>query len=41
MNIREFREAVEFNIEHKLRHSILGLGAPGVGKSQIIRQIGK
>ncbi len=41
MNIREFQEAVEFNIEHNIRHSILGLGAPGVGKSQAIQQIGQ
>ena len=41
MNIREFQETIEFNIEHNIKHSILGLGAPGVGKSQIIRQIGK
>ena len=41
MTIREFQETVEFNIEHNMKHSILGLGAPGVGKSQIIRQIGK
>lgn len=41
MTIREFQETVEFNITHRLMHSILGLGAPGVGKSQIIRQIGK
>ena len=41
MNIREFQETVEFNIEHNLKHSILGLGAPGVGKSQVIRQIGR
>ncbi len=40
MNLREFRECVEFNIEHGIRHAILGLGAPGVGKSQIIKQIG-
>ena len=41
MNIREFQETIEFNIEHNIKHSILGLGAPGVGKSQVIRQIGK
>ena len=41
MTIREFQETIEFNIEHNIRHSILGLGAPGVGKSQVIRQIGK
>ena len=40
MNIREFQETVEFNIEHNIKHSILGLGAPGVGKSQVIRHIG-
>ena len=41
MNIREFGECVEFNILLGLRHAVLGLGAPGVGKSQIIRQIGE
>ena len=41
MTITEFRECVEYNIEHNIKHAILGLGAPGVGKSQIIRQIGK
>ena len=41
MTIQEFQETIEFNIEHNLKHSILGLGAPGVGKSQVIRQIGK
>ncbi|MBR6897833.1 MAG: AAA family ATPase [Lachnospiraceae bacterium] len=41
MNLRTFRECVEFNIQHGIKHSILGLGAPGVGKSQIIKQIGK
>ena len=41
MTIKEFGECVEFNIQHNIKHAILGLGAPGVGKSQIIRQIGK
>ena len=41
MNIREFAECVIFNIQHGLRHAILGLGAPGVGKSQVIKQIGE
>ena len=40
MTLREFGETIEYNIEHGIRHAILGLGAPGVGKSQIIRQIG-
>jgi len=41
MTIKEFGECLEFNIEHNIKHAILGLGAPGVGKSQLIRQIGK
>ncbi len=41
MNINEFGECFEYNIKHNIKHAILGLGAPGVGKSQIIRQIGK
>lgn len=40
MTIQEFAETVEFNIQHNLKHAVLGLGAPGVGKSQVIRQIG-
>jgi hypothetical protein len=40
MNLREFKQCVAFNIKHNLRHAILGLGAPGVGKSQVIREIG-
>ncbi len=41
MTLKEFGECLEYNIEHNLKHAVLGLGAPGVGKSQIIRQIGK
>ncbi|MCR5324916.1 MAG: MoxR family ATPase [Lachnospiraceae bacterium] len=41
MNLREFGQTIEFNIKHDLKYAILGLGAPGVGKSQIIKQIGK
>lgn len=41
MTISEFRECVEYNIDHNIKHAVLGLGAPGVGKSQVIRQIGK
>ncbi len=40
MTIREFGECIEFNIEHNIKHAILGLGAPGIGKSQIVKQIG-
>ena len=41
MTINEFGRAFEYNIEHNLKYAVLGLGAPGVGKSQIIRQIGR
>jgi hypothetical protein len=41
MTIKEFGECLEFNINHNIKHAILGLGAPGVGKSQLIRQIGE
>jgi len=41
MTIKEFGECIEYNIQHNLKHAMLGLGAPGVGKSQLIRQIGK
>ncbi len=41
MTIKEFGECVEYNIEHNIKHAILGLGAPGVGKSQLIKQIGE
>lgn len=41
MTLRDFQECVEFNITHNIKHAILGLGAPGVGKSQLIRQIGR
>ena len=40
MTVREFQKCVEFNIRHNLKHAILGLGAPGVGKSQCVRQLG-
>ncbi|MCR5836354.1 MAG: MoxR family ATPase [Lachnospiraceae bacterium] len=41
MNISEFAETIEFNIVHNIKHSILGLGAPGIGKSELIQQIGQ
>ena len=41
MTVREFQKCVEYNIVHGLRHAVLGLGAPGVGKSQCIRQLGE
>lgn len=41
MTLEEFGECIEFNIIHNLKHAILGLGAPGIGKSQLIQEIGK
>lgn len=41
MTLNEFAQCFEFNITHNIKHAVLGLGAPGVGKSQAIRQIGK
>lgn len=41
MTLKEFSECVEFNLQHNIKHAILGLGAPGIGKSQLIQQIGK
>lgn len=40
MTIKDFGNCIEFNIVHNLKHSVLGLGAPGIGKSQVIQQIG-
>ncbi len=40
MTISEFEECIVFNIEHHIMHAVLGLGAPGIGKSQVIKQIG-
>lgn len=41
MTVKEFGECIEYNIKHNLKHAVLGLGAPGVGKSQLIQQIGE
>lgn len=41
MTLKEFGECIEFNIEHDIKHAILGLGAPGIGKSQLIKEIGE
>ena len=41
MTLRDFRNCIEFNLEHGIRHAVLGLGAPGLGKSQVIQQIGE
>lgn len=41
MTLKDFGECIEFNIANNIKHAILGLGAPGIGKSQIVQQIGK
>lgn len=41
MTLKEFGDCIEFNIENNIKHAVLGLGAPGIGKSQIIQQIGR
>ncbi len=41
MTIHEFEDCIEFNIKHHIMHAVLGLGAPGIGKSQVIKQIGE
>lgn len=41
MTLSEFGKCIEFNIVHNLKHAILGMGAPGMGKSELIAQIGK
>lgn len=37
--IRDFKKIVEFSFDHKLRRAIMGLGAPGIGKSECMQQI--
>ena len=39
INIREFKEIIRFTIANGLQQPILGLGAPGIGKSEVIKQI--
>ena len=40
MTLSDFAECIEFNIKNNIKHAILGIGAPGMGKSQLIQQIG-
>lgn len=40
MTVKEFQQCIEFNIKHNIKHAVLGLGAPGVGKSEAVKQIG-
>lgn len=39
ITIRDFAESVDFTIKHGLSRALLGLGAPGIGKSEIVKQI--
>lgn len=39
INIRQFGEIIKFTIANGLKQAILGLGAPGLGKSEVIQQI--
>lgn len=41
MTLRDFKNCIEFNLAHNIRHAVLGLGAPGLGKSQLIMQLGE
>ena len=41
MTLKGFSDCIEFNIQHNIMHAVLGIGAPGMGKSQLIQQIGK
>lgn len=40
MTLKDFAECIEFNIKNNIKHAVLGIGAPGMGKSQLIQQIG-
>ena len=39
INIEQFEKIVEFNIDNNIKRAILGLGASGIGKSAVIKQI--
>lgn len=39
INIEQFQEIVEFNVDNDIKRAILGLGASGIGKSAVIKQI--
>lgn len=41
ITIRDFQQVVESSVENNLKRSILGLGAPGIGKSETMAQIAK
>lgn len=39
VNITQFKNIIEWTISHGLKQPILGLGAPGIGKSEVIAQL--
>lgn len=39
LSVRDAKQAIEFNLDHKIKRSILMLGAPGIGKSEVVAQI--
>lgn len=39
INIEQFQEIVEFNIDNDIKRSTLELWASGIGKSAVIKQI--
>ena len=39
VTMRRFKDIVEFTIKNKLKHAVLGLGAPGIGKSAMMAQL--
>lgn len=41
INIQQFKEIIKFTIQNNLKQPILGLGAPGIGKSEVIKEIGE
>ena len=41
MTLEDFGNCIEFNITNDIKYAVLGLGAPGIGKSQLIQQIGR
>lgn len=38
-NIKQFKDIVKFTIENNLKQPILGIGAPGIGKSEVVKEI--
>lgn len=41
MNLREFGEIFEYNLEHNIKQALMGIGPTGIGKSQLIRTLGR